>query len=365
MFWLCIFTGTDQPGVASQNFNEYLALSEIASLVVLAKNIPKKSYQNIKIVRVPRSKKPLWALKNVLAFSKSMFKIRNEFDLVFTKFNDPFVLIPALLSKIILRKKLIVTIVGYQRVKKNKQNIFNRLIIKCAINLADKIASYSQAKLDYFEFHLGKKVDKRKVFPFPFYLETNEFIPNKFNEKENSIVSVARIFPTKTFEYIIEATPYILKILPDVKIKIIGPIQDKKYYYKLKNLVTRLGCENHIEFVGPIPREKIVTWINSAKIFVNTDSTVGSSNIIYEAMSCGMPIVSTTKDSIPPSYDGSINGIIVDTKPKVLAEKIVFLLQNDELREKMGNSARKTAEEMFSKKNFLEKIGRVIDEVME
>jgi len=97
---------------------------------------------------------------------------------------------------------------------------------------------------------------------------------------------------------------------------------------------------------------------------VSTDSSEGYSTSIVEAMSCGMPVIATAKGSIPPSPDGTINGYIIDIKPVILAEKIIMLLQNNALREKIGNSARKTAEKEFSKKGFIEKLSEVFDEVM-
>jgi len=205
------FTGSDQPTVEAQNYDQYLALSEKVNLIILAKNITNKSHQNIRIVRVPRSYKPLWALKNIFEFSKAMFKVRNEFDIVFTLMIGPHLLIPAILAKIILNKKFVMNISGPQHAKKIKQNRFNRLIIKLSINLADRISAFSYAKLNIFEYHLGKKIDKRKFFLLPLYLDINKFTPTKFEEKENSIVSIARIFPTKRFENLIEAVPYIVK----------------------------------------------------------------------------------------------------------------------------------------------------------
>jgi len=345
-------------------FNEYLNFSKIVSIIVLARNFSNKTYENLRTIQVPAVYKPLWTFRNVLAFTTSMIKTRNEFDIIYTRMIGPHILIPAIIAKLLFRKKFVLFIPGAHQLSKSKENRNLRLIMRIATSIADKIGANSPSYFNEFEYHMGKKIDRKKKFIINQNVDINRFKPKNQDIDENLILSIGRITPIKGFETLIKAVPYIVNEFPDVQIKIIGLIEDQVYYNKLKDLSKDTGYEKNIEFLGLIAHTKLVDWFNSCKIFILTSKSEGQANVILEAMACSKPVIVTSVGGSPDLIEDGINGLLVRVdKPKELAQKIVLLLRNREYGKKIGRVARKTIEEKFSGDIFINKFKEIFEEV--
>ncbi len=351
------FNGT-RSTVSSAIYNEYLKLSKTMKLVVLAKQFDNKTYDNIKIVRVPKTKKPLWTIRNIIAFSLSTIHSRNDFDIVYTRMLGLHNLIPAIISKLFFRKKFVMFISGAMQVIRTKENRFRRPVIKFALRLADTICTHSPAVIEDFEQHLGSKIETKKLHFLNHCVGTEIFKPVDNITKENIIISVGRVSREKGFELLIKAIPYVVKQISDIKIKIVGPLQDQNYYQELIDLSKKEGCEKYVEFVGGVPHNEMAELLVKSKIFVSTSKVVGVSYAIAEAMSCGIPVISTAKGSIP-TMNNKITGFIINTEQE-LASKIIELLGNDKLRDEIAINSRLLIEEKFSESYFIEKLHKIL-----
>lgn len=352
-----ILKGTNGANVDSANYKEYVALSKKVKLLLMAPNPHKINTPTIRIIPVRISKGRPKKFKNALRFVFAMIKIRQEFDIVFTRMMGNHYLIPAIVAKLFFRKKFIMFVPGAGKVFKIKENKFNRQVVKIALALADKIGSHAQIQIDDVESHLGHQINKKKLFFLNYYVDINKFVPAKNNVTENVVIFTGRIVPIKGIEILIQAVPHILKKTSGIKIKIIGPHPEQKYYDKMINLVKSLGCEDEVEFVGPIPHSKISEWLNKGKVFVSTNKHPGVTTSIAEAMACGLPVVSSSAGSIP-SMDKEYcpNGYIVQAEPASIANKISDLLNNDQIREKVSKNSRKTAQIKFNGSTFIDKL---------
>ena len=75
----------------------------------------------------------------------------------------------------------------------------------------------------------------------------------------------------------------------------------------------------------------------------------GFCNAVVEAQAMGLPSVVTDADGLSENVSHGETGFVVPRRdPGAMAEKIAFLAQDPDLRESMGKSARRRAEEMFS-----------------
>jgi len=162
----------------------------------------------------------------------------------------------------------------------------------------------------------------------------------------------------KGFEFLIKAVPYIVEQIPDIKIKIVGPLQDQKYYQELVDLAKKERCEKYVEFVGGITHSELVNLLVKSKIFTYTSKALGGSTVIAEAMSCGLPVISTSKGS-DITLDNKIAGFIVSTEQE-LALKAIELLKNEKLRDEIATNARILSEEKFSESYFFEKLHKIL-----
>lgn len=94
-----------------------------------------------------------------------------------------------------------------------------------------------------------------------------------------------------------------------------------------------------ILFQGTLPHDKIVTYLNSADVYVLPTLAEGCSNSIVEAMACGLPIISS---DLPFNWDvlDSTNSIMLDPLDvDAIAKAIQKLKNNPELRQNMSASS--------------------------
>ena len=69
---------------------------------------------------------------------------------------------------------------------------------------------------------------------------------------------------------------------------------------------------------------------------------------LLEAMACGLPVLGTDVDGIREVIRHGENGILCDADPKSIREAIISVMEDKELKEKVGEKARKTVEQRFS-----------------
>ena len=84
---------------------------------------------------------------------------------------------------------------------------------------------------------------------------------------------------------------------------------------------------------------------------------------IVEAMACGLPVVTTSKQEIPNIIQNAYNGYISNDLD-ILRDMIHYLINNPEKAEEMGRNARQTIIEHFSIERFIENWNNLFDKVM-
>lgn len=107
-------------------------------------------------------------------------------------------------------------------------------------------------------------------------------------------------------------------------------------------------------------------FLTEADIFVFTPRMPeGHPWVIVEAMAAGLPVISTDKGAIVESIQDGVNGFIVEAEnPKAIAEKIEFLVNHPEQREKMGSMSRRLYEENFTEEKMVQKLSETFEAVM-
>jgi len=95
-------------------------------------------------------------------------------------------------------------------------------------------------------------------------------------------------------------------------------------------------------------------------VYVSTSlSDAGIAASTAEAMACRLPVVVTDVADNKKWVDNGVNGFVVPIKdPKSLAEKIIYLLQNENIRKKFGKINRKIIEE---KNNYYKEMKKMED----
>lgn len=101
---------------------------------------------------------------------------------------------------------------------------------------------------------------------------------------ERWLVSVARLMPWKGMDVLIKIMPGLIKKFPNLRLKIVGDGPEKN---KLEGIIKDLRLENSVDLLGNLSREKTLSYIHAADIFILNSGYEGLSHVILEAMSLG------------------------------------------------------------------------------
>jgi glycosyltransferase involved in cell wall biosynthesis len=134
---------------------------------------------------------------------------------------------------------------------------------------------------------------------------------------------------------------------------IVGEGPEKRY---LTNLVEELGLGN-VVLTGAIPREELISLYLGSTVFVLPSTAEALPLTILEAMSSGLPVVSTRVGAIPEIIKNDVNGKLIQPHDVSGLEKgIKFLISNPEIAEKMGLINKLKAEQEFDWRVTIQKI---------
>lgn len=170
-------------------------------------------------------------------------------------------------------------------------------------------------------------------------------------EEEDLVVgSVGRLHPVKDHISIIKAARLVKQRFPRAKFLIVGngPLREN-----LKFRVQSLKLEKDVLFLGQ--RDDIPKVIKAFDIFVCSSLTEGISYALIEAMAVELPIVATDVGGNSNVINKETGILIPPRSPERLADAIIYLIKNPELRTKMGKAGRRRVEEKFS-------LDRMVDE---
>ena len=131
---------------------------------------------------------------------------------------------------------------------------------------------------------------------------------------------------------------------PDAHFLFIG---DGKLRSELVARVRNTGLSSSIHFLGI--REDVPSLLASSDLFVLPSLSEGMSNVLLEAMACGLPIVATAVGGNSDLIRDRYNGLLIPPRnPTGLQNALLELLKNDRLAQTLGNAARRTVEEHYS-----------------
>lgn len=168
-------------------------------------------------------------------------------------------------------------------------------------------------------------------------IEKNNY--NSFNK----ILHVGRFFEQKNHFYILKIFEKLLKENDKYHLYLVGDGE-------LKSAVEKYVSSNKIQnvhFVGSIPDSYSI--MNESDLFILPSKWEGFPMTIIEALGTGLPVIASNVGGIPNMIDNEINGFIADDIDEYI--DIIKKLENDQnLREKIGNKAKKQALKFSSQK---------------
>jgi glycosyltransferase involved in cell wall biosynthesis len=149
---------------------------------------------------------------------------------------------------------------------------------------------------------------------------------------------ISRLHPGKQQHMLIQAFELLAKDYPEWKVEIYGPLSEQEYPRKLQEMIPSLGLTGRVELMGTTNYPLEV--LRKADIFAfPSDFPEGFSLALTEAMAVGLPCVGL---KITPSVNelivDGVNGFLTDNTPEDFAAKLKILMDDQNLRAKMGSA---------------------------
>lgn len=194
--------------------------------------------------------------------------------------------------------------------------------------------------------------------PHPDYMEIS------VNYESNQIVAVGRHTYKKAPYLTILAFQEVLKSYPEMKLMMIG---DGELFEVSKNMVDSLGLTNHVTLPGGLERQEIIKHLSQSFMFVQHSLVAGDGDSegtpvgIIEAMSAGLPIVSTRHAGIPDVVlDGETGYLVNEGEVKEMAERMMRLIKDRGVAKSFGEQGKKRILSNFTMENHLKVINDII-----
>jgi glycosyltransferase involved in cell wall biosynthesis len=149
---------------------------------------------------------------------------------------------------------------------------------------------------------------------------------------------------------VIQALPQVLTVVPDTRYVIVGDGNDRP---RLESLAKAVDVAEHVFFVGAIGHDELVKYYEACDVFVMPSHAEGFGIVFLEAMAFAKPVIGGNHGGTPDVIRDGVTGFLVEYGDiDGLTSRILSLLQNEELRQKMGQTGRQYVEENFSFARF-------------
>ena len=190
---------------------------------------------------------------------------------------------------------------------------------------------------------------------------TSLWLQLNISADDKIIITTSRLVPKNAVDILIKSIAEVRAKFPNIKCLLLGIGKDEE---KLKDLRKNLGLEKEVIFVGEIPHREIPRYLKIADIFVRASRSEGMGNSFIEAMAAGVPIIGTNVGGIPDFLHERETGLFVKVDDhQDLAEKILLLLRDEHLRQKLIRQGKDLAINHYSWDKIAQRLGEIFSQL--
>ncbi len=172
--------------------------------------------------------------------------------------------------------------------------------------------------------------------------------------------SVGRFRPQKGYADLLMAMRHVREHVPTARLLLVG---GGELHDDLAAKALSLGVDDIVTFAGM--RGDVPEILGTLDVFVLPSLWEGMPNAVLEAMAAGLPVVATAVGGTPEAVVDGVTGLLVcPSDPAALAEAILHLLDNPDLRQQMGQAGRKRVLQHFSVERMVEQTQNLYDQLL-
>jgi glycosyltransferase involved in cell wall biosynthesis len=240
---------------------------------------------------------------------------------------------------------LIVTFHGSDATMKDEWSVKSHFSQRLYLQKRKDLANYGRMFLAVSGFVKEKLVavgfSEHKVQIYHIGIDPDFFQPVPLN-REPLVVFVGRLEKNKGCDYLILAMAKVQQKSPNAELVVIGDGIERQ---RLENLAREVDCR--CRFVGTAGPTHVKEWLNKAQVFcvpsVTAESGIseGFGLVFVEAQAMGVPVVSFRTGGIPEAVEDGVTGFLGKERDwEFLANKIRFLLENPDIRQRFAGAGR-------------------------
>lgn len=187
------------------------------------------------------------------------------------------------------------------------------------------------------------------------------FIAEKYSDcSAKRVIAVGRLDYQKSFDRLIQVWEKVHQQMPDWRLDIFG---QGEWQEMLQGMIDERGLQETVKLNGPT--KNIGQEYSESSMIVMSSHYEGFPMVMIEAMACGLPAVSFDFKCGPRDIikEGENGLVVTDGDIDGLAEAMMTLMRDDELRKRMGEEAKKVVE-TFSESKVMDKWVRLYEETI-
>ncbi|HET6597171.1 MAG TPA: glycosyltransferase [Anaerolineales bacterium] len=209
--------------------------------------------------------------------------------------------------------------------------------------------AYNRSYLSQF----GKDLFNHKLLCIYHGLELERYVNVQRTKLGRPVIlSVGQLQERKGLSYLVDACGILQDRGIQFECRIVGegPLRQT-----LQDQIHRLGLDNSVRLLGALPHEEVIAQYQEATVFAlpailgKDGDRDGIPNVILEALSMGLPVVSTAHSGIPEVIEEGTNGLLVPPEDgEALSSALARLICDPEMQIAFGKAGRQIVADRFN-----------------
>ena len=309
-------------------------------------------------------KSVVWTLSHLLTFPFLLLKNCPDIIHVHTASywsfweNAMYIIISEMLSK---KTVLHIHGGGFEKFYKNSNRLIKFLIAKI-LNLPDKVIVLSRSWKRFFANFFGEN----KIAILENFVNSSRYSGFKgeknFPKDTITVLFVGGVGAEKKGLYdVLRAMPLVIRRCKNILFFFVACSILKE----LSALCEKEEISSHARFFGYLVGDEKIKVFTESDIFVLPSYAEGLPITILEAMAAGLPIIATAVGAIPEIIEDGKNGYIIEPGDyRALADGIVRLAENEELRHKIGKNNIDTIRKHYDRAVIVRKLDNLYTQLL-
>lgn len=298
-------------------------------------------------------------IKGIIPRAKDIFRLVKKYDVDVIFSNTKWDMVAAKLTTLFCHKKVFLFATNHNSYawsdlrKVQQMSILIKFTTDCYVALASFV--YNQLKL------LGHKEESLVLIPNTVGYETWDVKDDYSYNKQFRIVYVAYVYPGKRQDMIADVLN-LLKDKHDIVVDCYGDLDEFVDYVEIINKkIDEFHIQGKLNLKGKIENSELRSILKNYDAYFSASHMEMSPVNILEAQAAGLPVLAANVGGIPDVITDGETGLLFNVDDiKSAAQKLEELVNDEELREKIGRSGRQYVSEVYTNVHAGERLRHAI-----